>query len=73
MDGQNFCKEPKLSGFALAVLICFELSLTMKNLLGKGGKEVVWEQICCYSRVGISSAGVSVDGVTEGESDVTEE
>lgn len=45
----------------------------MKNLLGKGGKEVVWEQICCYSRVGISSAGVSVDGVTEGESDVTEE
>lgn len=30
---------------------------------------MVWEQICCHSRVGISSAGVSV---TEGESDVTE-
>lgn len=34
---------------------------------------MVWEQICCHSRVGISSAGVSVDGVTEVKSDVTEE
>lgn len=30
------------------------------------------EQICCHSRVGISSAGVCVDGVTEGQSEVTE-